>query len=75
MKGQRFSASRIANIWVPFVVAAAVALRQGGRMALVLPAELHKVNYAAQLCSFLSNSSKLIDIIPCNKLFYECVEQ
>ena len=32
--------SRLTNAWVPFVVLATRALRPGGRLALVLPAEL-----------------------------------
>ena len=32
--------NRLTNIWVPFVLAATACLKTGGRMALVLPAEL-----------------------------------
>lgn len=67
--------NRLTNIWVPFVVAAAAALRPGGRMALVLPAELLQVSYANQLRSFLTDRFRRIDIVACNELFFENAEQ
>lgn len=75
MKGQGLSPNRLTNIWVPFVVAAASALKPGGRMALVLPAELLQVSYAAQLRSFLTDHFRKIDLIACNELFFEKAEQ
>lgn len=75
MKGQGLSPNRLTNIWVPFVVAAAAALKAGGRMALVLPAELLQVSYAAQLRSFLTDRFGKIDLIACNELFFEKAEQ
>jgi adenine-specific DNA-methyltransferase len=69
------SPNRLTNIWVPFVVAAAAALRPGGRLALVLPAELLQVTYAAQLRSFLTDRFAGIDIVACNELFFENAEQ
>ena len=67
--------NRLTNIWVPFVVAAAGSLRPGGRLALVLPAELLQVTYAAQLRSFLTDRFARIDIVACNELFFEKAEQ
>lgn len=75
MNEQGLSPNRLTNIWVPFVVAAAVALRPGGRMALVVPAELLQVSYAAQLRSFLTDHFRRIDIIACNELFFDKAEQ
>ena len=67
--------NRLTNIWVPFVVAAVASLRMGGRLALVLPAELLQVSYAAQLRSFLTDRFSGIDIIACNELFFDYAEQ
>ena len=67
--------NRLTNIWVPFVVAASARLRSGGRLALVLPAELLQVSYAAQLRSFLAERFSRIDIIACNELFFDNAEQ
>lgn len=69
------SPNRLTNIWVPFVVAAAASLQPGGRMALVLPAELLQVSYAAQLRSFLTDRFGRIDLIACNELFFEKAQQ
>lgn len=69
------SPNRLTNIWVPFVVAAVASLRPGGRLALVLPAELLQVSYAAQLRSFLTDRFACIDIVACNELFFENAEQ
>lgn len=67
--------NRLTNIWVPFVVAAMECLKSGGRLAMVLPAELLQVNYAAQLRSFLSDRFEKIDIVACNDLFFEKAQQ
>jgi adenine-specific DNA-methyltransferase len=75
MAEQGLSPNRLTNIWVPFVVAAASSLRPGGRLALVLPAELLQVSYAAQLRSFLTDRFTRIDIVACNELFFERAEQ
>jgi adenine-specific DNA-methyltransferase len=68
-------ANKLTNIWVPFVVAAASKLAPGGRMALVLPAELLQVSYAAQLRSFLIDRFERIEVVACNELFFEKAEQ
>jgi adenine-specific DNA-methyltransferase len=75
MQGLGLSPNRLTNIWVPFVVASAASLRAGGRMALVLPAELLQVSYAAQLRSFLIDRFARIDIVACNELFFKNAEQ
>lgn len=67
--------NRLTNSWVPFVVAAARALRPGGRMGLVLPAELLQVSYAAQLRRFLVASFKHINVVACNELLFDNAEQ
>lgn len=43
----------LASSWAPFVVHAAAFLKVGGRLGLVLPAELLAVNYAAPVRRFL----------------------
>lgn len=75
MAQQGLTPNKLTNIWVPFVVAAAASLRSGGRLALVLPAEILQVTYAAQLRSFLTDRFARIDIVACNELFFEKAEQ
>lgn len=45
--------SGTASLWAPFVIHAAALLKKGGRMALVLPAELLQVDYATEVRAFL----------------------
>lgn len=47
------SLTRLASSWAAFTVHAAEFLQPGGRLGLVLPAELLSVNYAADVRSFL----------------------
>jgi adenine-specific DNA-methyltransferase len=75
MVEQGLKPNRLTNIWVPFVVAAVASLRVGGRLALVLPAELLQVTYASQLRSFLTDRFERIDIVACNELFFEKAQQ
>jgi adenine-specific DNA-methyltransferase len=67
--------NKLTNIWVPFVVAATNALTKGGRLALVIPAELLQVSYAAQLRAFLTERFEQVGLITCNELFFEGAEQ
>ena len=67
--------NRLTNIWVPFVAAVTGSLRKGGRLALVLPAELLQVSYAAQLRSFLTDRFQCIHLVSCNELFFKKAEQ
>lgn len=75
MESQGLKPSRMANIWVPFVVACVAKLVPGGRLAMVLPAELLQVGYAAQLRAFLADSFQRIDLVSCTELFFENVQQ
>jgi adenine-specific DNA-methyltransferase len=45
--------TRLASSWAAFTVHSALFLKPGGRLALVLPAELLSVNYAADVRRFL----------------------
>lgn len=75
MVAEGLKANKLTNIWVPFVVAAVTKLKKGGRLALVLPAELLQVTYAAQLRSFLIDRFSRIDIVACNELFFDRAQQ
>jgi adenine-specific DNA-methyltransferase len=67
--------NRLTNIWVPFIVGAAETLTEGGRLAMVVPAELLQVSYAAQLRAFLTERFAHVGLIACNELFFEGAEQ
>ena len=67
--------NRLTNTWVPFVAAATASIRSGGRLALVLPAELLQVGYATQLRGYLTDCFRTIHIVSCNELFFRNAEQ
>jgi len=55
--------SGLASSWAAFTVHAALMLRRGGRLGLVVPAELLSVNYAAEVRRFLLDRFKRIDLV------------
>lgn len=54
---------RLASSWAAFTVHAAGQLRPGGRLALVLPAELLSVNYAAGVRQFLMDNFAAVGLV------------
>jgi adenine-specific DNA methylase len=67
--------TRLTNAWVPFVVASVLAVRPGGRVALVLPAELLQVGYAAALRSHLVDSCTAVTVVSFRRLVFRGVIQ
>ena len=63
MRTQGLRPTRLTNAWVPFVVAAVLAVRPGGRVALLLPAELLQVGYAGPLRSYLVDTCDRITVV------------
>lgn len=53
----------LASSWAAFTVHAALFLKEGGRLGLVLPAELLSVNYAAEVRRFLMERFKRVDLV------------
>ncbi len=67
--------NRLTNSWVPFLVASTFLLNNHGRIAMVIPAELLQVNYAAELRLFLSKYYSRITLITFKKLVFEDIQQ
>src|SRR5271169_3505269 len=67
--------TRLTNAWVPFVVASTVLVRDGGRVGLVLPAELLQVTYAAQLRDFLLSRFSEITLVTFERLVFDGILQ
>ena len=66
--GCRFT--RHTNAWVPFVLASFAMLREGGRLAMVVPAEIIHVAHAQPLRSYLvANAKKLVVVDPAELWF------
>lgn len=67
--------NRLTNSWVPFLVASTFLLNNHGRIAMVIPAELLQVNYAAELRLFLSKYYSCITLVTFKKLVFEDIQQ
>ena len=75
MRTEGLRPSRLTNAWLPFVVASTLALKQGGRLALVLPAELLQVNYAAALRGYLARRFSHLTLVTFRELAFEGIQQ
>jgi adenine-specific DNA-methyltransferase len=67
--------TRLTNAWVPFVVLATRALRVGGRLALVLPAELLQVSYTEELREYLNRKYSHLTIVTFRRLVFNNIQQ
>lgn len=67
--------NRLTNAWVPFVVLAARALKPGGQLAMVLPAELLQVSYAGELRAFLARNFSQINVVTFRQLVFQGIQQ
>lgn len=67
--------NRLTNAWMPFVVLATRALRPGGRLAMVLPAELLQVTYAGKLRAYLARSFSELTVITFRRLVFDGIQQ
>ncbi|MCA4761616.1 Eco57I restriction-modification methylase domain-containing protein [Mycobacterium avium] len=75
MREEGLKPTKLTNAWVPCVVASTVAARDGGRVGLVLPAELLQVSYAAQLRDYLISHYRRITLITFERLIFDGVTQ
>lgn len=67
--------NKLTNIWVPFLVISSSLLKENGKMAMVIPAELFQVKYAAETRVFLSKFFERLTIITFKKLVFENIQQ
>ena len=58
------------NAWVPFVLASIALLRPGGRLGMVIPAELIHVTHAQPLRSFLGSTCSRIVVVDPERLWF-----
>ncbi len=71
MESSGFRATKLMNAWVPFVLASAKLLRPGGRLGLVLPAELLQVSHATGIRRFLVRELGFCHVIAFPQLQFE----
>ncbi|CAN7573573.1 Eco57I restriction-modification methylase domain-containing protein [Neorhizobium sp. LjRoot104] len=58
------------NAWVPFILASMSMLRAGGRLAMVVPAEIIHVTHAQSLRSYLGRECRRLVIIDPEELWF-----
>lgn len=58
------------NAWVPFILASFALLTPGGRLAMVVPAEIIHVTHAQSLRSYLGENSRRIVVIDPEELWF-----
>lgn len=58
------------NAWVPFVMASFALLRPGGRLAMVVPAEIIHVMHARSLRAYLGKTARRIVIVDPEEIWF-----
>ncbi|MCA9290621.1 MAG: N-6 DNA methylase [Phycisphaerales bacterium] len=66
--GVKFSS--LASSWAPFIIAAATVLKQGGRMAFVVPAEIGHAPYATPVLEYLLANFEVVHVIAVRKRLF-----
>lgn len=66
--------NRLTNAWLPFLIVSSLLLKDNGRIAMVIPAELFQVNYAAETRKFLCDYYNLT-IITFEQLVFDGIQQ
>lgn len=59
------------NAWVPFVLASFELLRPGGRLAMVVPAEIIHVMHARSLRSYLGENSRRLVVVDPDEIWFD----
>lgn len=75
MRSVAMRPTKLTNAWVPFIVASALALRDGGRLGLVVPAEIMQVSYAAELRAFLVDEFSELTVVTFRRLVFDGILQ
>lgn len=75
MEEMNLHPNKLTNIWVPFLVISASILNRFGKLAMVIPAELFQVKYAAETRVFLSKFFSRITIVTFKKLVFADIQQ
>ena len=58
------------NAWVPFIMASFALLRPGGRLAMVVPAEIIHVMHARSLRAYLGDNARRIVIVDPEEIWF-----
>ncbi len=75
LRNANYSPTKLANAWVAFVQLSIELLKEGGRLAMVVPAELLQIGYASELRKRLSAQFSHIVIVGFKKLVFPEIQQ
>ena len=75
MREYGFSPNRLTNIWLPFLVVCCQLLNPGGRLGMVIPAELFQVKYAAETRHFLMEHFAHVTVVTFSELLFDGAQQ
>lgn len=75
MSKHGFHPNRLTNIWLPFLLLSCKALNPGGRIGMVIPAELFQVDYAAEARQFLSTYFDSLTLVTFKRLVFDDIQQ
>lgn len=75
MRSTGLKPNKLTNAWVPFVVASVVACKRGGRVGLVIPAEVLQVGYASELRQYLVDNCKTVAVVCFKQLVFPGILQ
>jgi adenine-specific DNA-methyltransferase len=67
--------SKLASSWAPTLVHASAFLKPGGRLAMVLPAELLTVNYAEPIRRWLRQRFAVVNLVMFERLQFQDAEE
>lgn len=75
LKRVGYRPTKLANVWCAFVQLSVELLRPGGRLAMVVPAELLQVKYAEQLRERITQSFDHVIVVTFRKLVFDGIQQ
>lgn len=75
MQHMNLHPNKLMNIWVPFLIVSTSLLSDDGKLAMVIPAELFQVKYAAETRVYLSQYFERVTIITFKKLVFPDIQQ
>ena len=75
LRQHAYRPTKLANAWAAFVQLSVELLRPGGRLAMVIPAELLQVKYAEELRERLTQTFDHLAIVTFKHLVFEGIQQ
>lgn len=74
-KKAKLKYSKLTNAWVTFIIGSTLLLKDQGRMAFVVPADILQVSYAKQLRNYLIDNFNQVNIISFEQLVFDNIQQ